>query len=440
MGRLVVLAPTKLLTVFAAAGLLFVGTSRNVSAQAQQEAASKWADRAEYDLYQSIAKETDPAKRIHLLDEWKTKYPNSKLKADRDVLYVTTYGAAQKPQETLNAAKEALSEDPENVTALYWATLDTPYAPPTPENFDFGEKAANGLLAAKKPAAMSDADWEKTKGQLHFEATAQQTLGWVALQKKDYETAETHFAASLKANPNNGQVSYWKGQAILAEKKPEKQGEALYDIARAAAYTGPGAMQTGRDQVKAYLTKVYAQFHGSDEGFDALMARAATSAFPGDYVVKSVVDLEKEKAAKAAEMARENPMLALWNNMKALLTSDTGAQYFESNVKGAALPGNAVEGVTKFKGKLISADPETRPKTLVLGIQNATTPEVTLELDAALPGKADVGTEISFSGIAKAFTATPFNLTLTVEKKDVEGWPVKAEPPARRPARRRGRK
>jgi hypothetical protein len=63
-----------------------------------------------------------------------------------------------------------------------------------------------------------------------------------------------------------------------------------------------------------------------------------------------------------------------------------------------------------------------------------------LELDAALPGKADVGTEISFSGIAKAFTATPFNLTLTVEKKDVEGWPVKAEPPARRPARRRGRK
>jgi len=437
MGRLVVLAPKKLLTVFAAAGLLFFGTPGRISAQAQQDGASQWTDRGEYDLYQSITKETDPAKRIQLLDEWKTKYPNSKLKNDRAVLYVTTYGTSQKPQETLNAAKEALAGDPDNVTALYWATLDTPYAPPTPDNFDFGSKAASGLLNAKKPASMSDADWEKAKAQLQLEATAHTTLGWVALQKKDYETAEKEFEASLTAHPNNGQVSYWKGQAILAQKKPEKQGAALYDIARAAAYDGPGALPA-RDQVKAYLAKVYAQYHGSDEGFDALLAHAKNNALPGDYVIKSVVDIDKEKAAAAEQAAKANPMLALWKNMKDQLTSAGGQQYFDSGVKDADLPGTAVPGVTKFKGKLVSAEPETRPKKLVLAIQDATTPEVTLELDAPLPGKADPGTEISFSGIAKEFTASPFNLTFTVDKKNLEGWPVKAEP-VRRPARRRGR-
>lgn len=425
-------APKKLLTVVAAAGVLFLAVPRNAPAQ---EAASKWADRAEYDLYQSIAKETDPMKRVTLLDEWKTKYPNSKLKTDRDVLYVTTYGSAQKPQETLNAAKTVLAEDPDNVTALYWATLDTPYAPPTPDNLDFGQKAANGLLNAKKPAAMSDADWTKTKGQLQFEGTAHETLGWVAMTRKDYGTAESEFEASLKANPNNGQVSYWRGTSILAEKKPEKQGMALYDIARAAAYDGPGAM-SGRDQVKAYLQKGYAQYHGSNDGFDALMAKAKTSAFPGDYTIQSTVDIEKAKAAAEEAAAKANPMLALWKNMKDQLTSANGQSYFDSGVKDADLPGNAVPGVTKFTGKLVSEEPETRPKKLVLALSDATTPEVTLNLDVALPGKADPGTELSFSGVAKDFTQSPFNLTFSVEKKNLDGWPVKAEP-ARRPVHHR---
>lgn len=431
------LSPKKWLTVSAAAGLLFFGTPARLSAQAQQQAAaSQWTDLGEYNLYQSIAKETDAAKKIQLLDEWKTKYPNSKLKNDRAVLYVSTYGAAQKPQETLNAAKDALASDPDNVTALYWATLDTPYAPPTPENFDFGQKAANGLLNAKKPATMSDADWDKAKAQLQLEATAHTTLGWIALQKKDYDTAENEFEASLKANPNNGQVSYWRGQAILAEKKPEKQGAALYDIARAAAYDGPGALPA-RDQVKTYLTKVYGQYHGSNEGFDALLARAKTNALQGDYVIPSIVDIDKANAAKAAEEAKANPMLALWKNMKDQLVSAGGQQYFDTGVKDADLPGNAVAGVTKFTGKLVSEEPATRPKKLVLAIQDATTPEVTLELDAPLPGKADAGTELSFSGVAKGFTQSPFNLTFTVEKKNLDGWPVKAEP-VHRPARRRG--
>lgn len=438
MGRLVVLAPKKLLMMFAAVGLLFAAAPIPVRAQDAAASTKNWKDRDEYDLYVSITKEADAGKRVALLDTWKSKYPTTDYKSEREILYVTTYAQAGKPDETIAAAKQALAADPENVTALYWATLDTPYAKPSPDNLDFGEKCAKGLLNAKKPAGISDADWEKTKAQLQFDATGHSTLGWVALQKKDDETAEKEFEASLKANPNNGQVSYWKGQAILAQKKPDKQAAALYDIARAAAYDGPGAMPTGRDAVKTYLTKVYGQYHGSNDGFDELMAKAKASAFPGDYKVLSSVEIEQAKANAAAEAAKNNPMLALWTNMKGQLTATGGQDYFNSGVKDADLPGTAVPGVTKFKGKLVSEDPETKPKTLILSIEDGKTPDVTLELDAPLPGKADPGTELQFSGVAKSFTASPFGLTFAVEKKNIEGWPVKAEAPVHHaPVRRK---
>src|SRR5262249_38616555 len=102
--------------------------------------------------------------------------------------------------------------------------------------------------------------------------------------------------------------------------------------------------------------------------------------------------------------------------------------YFESSVKGAGLPGGA-NGVTKFKAKLVSTKPAVNPKELVLAISTPDQPEVTLKFEAALRGKADPGTEISFEGVARAFTEQPFMLTFDVEKEKVDGWPAQAAPP-----------
>jgi hypothetical protein len=109
------------------------------------------------------------------------------------------------------------------------------------------------------------------------------------------------------------------------------------------------------------------------------------------------------------------------------LVKPNGTQYFESNVKDAALP--------KLRGKLVSQSPAVRPKTLVLAMSDATTPEVTLNLNAPLAGKADPGTEIEFEGIPKTFTQSPFMVTMEVEKEKISGWPAQAAP-ARAPVRR----
>jgi hypothetical protein len=98
-------------------------------------------------------------------------------------------------------------------------------------------------------------------------------------------------------------------------------------------------------------------------------------------------------------------------------------------MKGAAVP--------KLKGYLVSQTPATRPTTLVLGIENQNTPEVTLKLDAPLAGKADPGTALEFEGIPQSFTKEPFMVTFDVEKSKISGWPAQAAPaPARRPVRK----
>ena len=131
-------------------------------------------------------------------------------------------------------------------------------------------------------------------------------------------------------------------------------------------------------------------------------------------------------------------MLALWLSVKKELTAEGGEQYFQERVKQALLPGDAVPGVTKFRGKLVAAKPPRNPKELVLAISDATTPEVTLRLDEPMTGTAEPGTEIAFAGIAMEFTRDPFMLTFEVEKGQVEGWP--APTPKKAPTKKKGKK
>jgi hypothetical protein len=107
------------------------------------------------------------------------------------------------------------------------------------------------------------------------------------------------------------------------------------------------------------------------------------------------------------------------------LQREGGNAYFDASMKGCALPGN-VNGVMKFKGKLVGMMPTLRPRELVLAIENPDKPDVTLRLDSALPGKMDVGAEISFEGVADSFSKDPFMVTFTVEKSKIEGWAGKA--------------
>lgn len=406
----------------------------------QAQPQQNWKDRAEYDLYMSITKEANAEARLKLLDQWKEKYPNTDFNLVRLQTYAGTYQQLGRTAELIAAARSILEIQPKDIRMLSTVAYFTTILPkPSPDDLGAAEKAAQGVLAGldaeftpeKKPANVSDADWKKSR--VAAEAMAYRTLGWVAMQRKQYEPAEKAFSKTLELNNEQGEVSYWLGTVIVAQKKPERQSEALFHFARAAAYAGAGALNPqGRQQVEAYLAKAYRNFHGEDEaGLKDLHELTKANVFPpAGFKIKSRDELEVEKREA---LAKADPALALWVSIKENLTEDGGQKYFAENMKDALIP---PENMVPFKGTLISHEPAKNPKTLVVGIQDPQKADVTLKLDEPLTGAAPAGTALQFRGAPESFAREPFMVTFQAEKANITGWPAPTPPAKKAPAKK----
>lgn len=422
------------------AGAQEAAPAQQPAQQSAQPAAGQpnWKDRAEYDLVESITKETDHNKRIALLNQWKEKYPATDFKKLRAQIYMQSYQGLGQAANVLAAAKDILTEDPKDMQALSTIAYYTPALNnQAPDALATGEKAARGVVenletfyaTDKKPANVTPEQWTKAKGEAG--AMAYKTLGWIEMVRKNAAPAQENFVKSLEMNPAQGDVSYWLGQTIMGERNVEKYPTGLWHIARAAAYDGPGALPpAGRKPVDDYLTKAYSGYHGDTTGLDQVKQQAKASALPpSGWTIKSVKDIAMDKLKQEEEFAKNNPQAALWLRLKEALTGDEGAQYFESSMKDAQAP--------RLKGTLV----EQKPKELLVAMSTGGPADVTLVLASPMP-KAEPGTSFEFEGVAKSFTKEPFMLTMEVEKDKIYDWPAaapakKAPPAKRKPARRK---
>ena len=412
-------------------------------------------DQAEADLINGIAKEPDGAKRLASLEKWSKDYPDTQFSDERDQIYLATYQQLNKPREAFDRAQQVLGKHPDDFMSLSITIAYVQYlnnGQPAPADLDNAEKAANHVLKdadtvfaeGNKPGTQTPDQWSKMKPVML--PLAQKTIGFVYFQRKDYARAEAELTKALQMDATQAQASYMLANAMFSQRaqKPEKQPPSIFEFARAAVYDGPNALPAQlRQQINTSVTKTYKAYHGSEEGLDKLLALAKASALPPDgWTIDSTADLARKEAEAEAE-ARKNagPMLALWTDVKRGLTAPDGDGFFNDKIKDAALPGGA-GGVTKFKGKLISAKPELRPKELTLAVEKPGVADCIIKLDEGqtLPGKMDPGGDIEFEGVAKAFTKEPYMLTLEVEKDKISGWtgknaaPVKKAPPAKKKA------
>ncbi len=262
----------------------------------------------------------------------------------------------------------------------------------------------------KKPAQVSQADFDHAKAQAI--ALAHNALAWEATTKKDMATVESEYKASLQADPNQARVSAAYGQILVGEKK---YPEGLFEYARAGQYDGPGALPAAQKQAALdYFNKVYTQYHGSDDGKQALLDQAKTSALPPDNLqLTSQADAaNKEADALNARMASD-PAFKLWYSIETSLKADAGQTFFTSNMKDVEVPGGA-QGVKNFSGTVITIDPPDRPTKVTLGVEDPAKPDATLEFSQPLPASAlekiKVGEKLEFSGVADSFTKDPYSL------------------------------
>ena len=401
------------------------------------QAQKKVKDQGEYDLYNAVVKETDPNKQLQLLQTWKEKYPDSDYKEERADMVAEDYNKLGKPAEAIKASQDVLAINPKNLRALVTIVNKAIQVnPPTPDSMSAGEQAANSLLSntdSLKPENVKDADWNTAKPQI--EQIAQTTLGWIKMQQKQNDASEASFRKVLQASPKNGQVAYWLGTVLYAQKK---YVPGLFEFARAAVYTGEGALpdsvRQGADQ---FLQKAYKGYHGSDEGLDALKKLAANAALPPDDLkIDSVTVIAAGQQQAEEDFIKAHPDIKLWRVLRDALKADGGEAYFNASVKDALIPPQEGE-FKQFKGKVVSME---NPKEIVVAVDDTDGPtgDSTLVFEAAIKGKLDPGAEISFAGAPQSFTKDPYNLKFAVERKNVTGLPAAPAPPVRRaPAKKK---
>ncbi len=368
-----------------------------------QEAAKEKApkDMAEYELIDKTYKETDPAAKLQLLAEWKEKYPESDFKDDRLRMIMQTNQQAGTLAEAIASAKEVLAQFPGDFAANFTiASLTPALNNKAPDALAAGEKAATALVSGTKPETLSDEQWNSVKGQIML--TAHQTLGWIHMQREDNVKAENEFKTVLGMNPNNGQVSYWLGNVVLAQGDPDKNELALFSFARAAVYEGEGALPAeGRKQVSDYLSTVYGKYAGTQEGLDNLKQAALKQPLPPPGLVIESASVREFKAEQARRKAE--PLLYKFIDLRDALTGSRG------DATWAELQGKVSPQMELY---VIGVDSD-RPQVVNLGSKPDGPTEVVLNLENRLRAAPARGSKFKFEGVASNLAKSPFKLTLT---------------------------
>jgi len=400
-------------------------------AAGQEQQKKQINDPAEYNAYVAALNETTPAKKLQMLDEFLAKYPNTVVKEDAlELKMVTMQQAGQSPEP---AARQLLQVTPNNLRALVlvcYIFVQTPLSPTDPafnkKLAEAEQMAQRGLqaLPSFQPPNVTGAELEKTKKVT--EATFRETLGLVAIGRKQYEAAQNEFRKATDLAPDNATLFYRLGNAYISERPNPRYAPAFWAFARAATLDGPGALApAGRQQVEEYLKKVYVQYHGSEEGLAELKGKAKAEPYPpADFKV-----LSKAEILPPVEKMD-------FSQLRAHLSA--GGPQAEKIWK--ALQGKSMS----LEGLVLSTAPATRPRTIRLILMQDTAQkqdayDVEMSLGAPFTGRLEVGQQIQFEGLANSFQPNPFVLSL-VDGKITGGATApaaKKTPAAKKPVRKR---
>ena len=144
--------------------LLSIQTRPATAQQGAQAKGPQWKDQAEYDMYSAVVKETDPKKKLALINAWKDKYPQTEYKLARLQLYLNAYQQLNDFPNLLATLNEMLTMNPKDLTVMspimYYTMVSNDVSPASLDN---AQKVANSAIANldNKPANISDADWQK---------------------------------------------------------------------------------------------------------------------------------------------------------------------------------------------------------------------------------------------------------------------------------------
>ncbi|MGH6980100.1 MAG: hypothetical protein ACREFC_02740 [Stellaceae bacterium] len=229
-------------------------------------------DKDEYNAYMAALNLKDAAQRGAAMEAFAAKYPRSVVYGDSLSQAMSAYQAAGNSAKVEDAAARLVKHDPKNIQALAVLTylkMNVPNVAAVNEAKTYAERGLKLVPGWRSPPGVPEAQFVTMKKQT--EAIFYGAVGLAALYAKDYPAAR---AALLKtvAIHLNGFADYYRLAVAQLEMNPiDPQG--FWYIAKAIDVA---KKQNAPDaaKIEPYATAKYKKFHGSMDGWDALLAGA----------------------------------------------------------------------------------------------------------------------------------------------------------------------
>jgi tetratricopeptide (TPR) repeat protein len=330
------------------------------------------------------------------------------MKEDALELLMGTYQQAGNQAKVIDAANRLLAANPDNARGLVLLAYNERAAQKWADAKQHAEKGLQALAKMPKADGVSDADFAKQKTQLS--ALLNSVAGFSALQLKDYASAQKYLRPAVEADPNNVENVYPLALAYLTATPPDDVN-GLFFIARAAnLVTDP----KGKDSIVKFGHNRYVKYHGSEQGWNDLLAQTKTTPVPpaGFTIARYVPPTPAQQAAELVKTKKPEEMsFAEWE----LVLSE-------------AAPEDQEKVWSVLKGKNLQTKLELAASVDDIDQKRA---DIELSFPAPIPTRSlpKVGDKINFEGTPVSYTPKPF--VIVMEKGALL---TKAAPaPARKP-------
>jgi tetratricopeptide (TPR) repeat protein len=247
-------------------------------------------DKAEYTAYMSALKSPDLLQRAGALEAFVRQYPNSVVKFGALEGAMFAYAQANSQAKAAELAQIILMSDPNHVRALAVTTFVKRFASSqndskaAAEVGSYAERGLKALAGWAKPNGMSDAEFTAARNQA--EAILNGGAGYAAFRRNDYVSTRDYYLKALTADSSNILDTFELGSAELQMQPLDING--FWHTAR-AIQAARSQKQTDSDLIVFYeaMGKAkYREYHGSTDGWDALVAQATQLTPPPGFTVQ----------------------------------------------------------------------------------------------------------------------------------------------------------
>ncbi|HLJ25743.1 MAG TPA: hypothetical protein VKY85_03460 [Candidatus Angelobacter sp.] len=379
-------------------------------------------DPAEYNAYMAALRIQDPTQRGAAMEAFARNYPDSIVYLDALEQAMAAHQQAGNQAKVLEVGRHILETHPHNLRAQAiivaidrgTAANGGPAAQAAmKEACPYAQRGLEELPRWQRPENMSEADFESLHRQMMdiFAGAS----GLCALQNKDYANARTYFERALQIDSNNLQNVYQLGVADL-EMNPVDLNGFWYCAKAISLAERQSNTQQPVNRIADYCKSKYTSYHGNEEGWDGIVARAATERVPPPKDAWNI-----NKAPTPAELAvqavRDNDPANLSFSDWEFILSKRDASTANKNAADKVwqtIQAKEKNGQAKLKLaiKVISATKDTIHAAVTDENQKANREDIEVFMEKPISHLPAAGSIIDIMGVIQSYTPNPFKFTM----------------------------